>query len=255
MEKDRTQKQLISAYKHWKSVFNPEGLKPEDFSPPLLLNVTEEYCKARMKIIVYGKETAGWDWTSRLQECFPKYPNYWPFHDQSTFADFLNNDDAVEALCWGYREFAYAKHHPKSYNSPFWQAFRQIQSWPDTGVMYADLVRVDHNGKSVLTADRDACRAMVEQQGSLFLEELKVLAPDACIFFTGPDYDWILDGVFPELARSQINKVPQRQLARIEHNALPQRSYRTYHPNYLWQRRKRDFLDVIRDSMIGDDIG
>jgi hypothetical protein len=104
-ESHLTQKQLISAYNHWKSVFNSEDLQAGDFSPPLLLNATEQYCQARLKIIVYGQETAGWDWTSRLQGCFPKYPNNWPFHDLTTFADFLNNVDAVEGLCWGYREW------------------------------------------------------------------------------------------------------------------------------------------------------
>jgi hypothetical protein len=215
MDKGQVQKQLISAYQHWKSAFNSRGLTVEEFSPPLLLNVTEEYCKARIKIIVFGQQTAGWDWTNRLKESFPKYPTNWPFQNLSTFADFLNNDDAIEGLCWGYREFSCAKYQPKNYNSPFWQAFRQIESWRNAGVMYANLVRVDHNGKSIFTADKAGWHSMLKQQSTLLLDELKILAPDACIFLTGPDYDRVLTCAFPKLAWSQINTVPEQQLARL----------------------------------------
>ena len=124
MDKNQVQKQLVSAYRLWKAHFESNSIPVEDLSPPLLLNVTNDYCNAPVKIVVYGKETKGWGWSHRLQEEYPNYPNAWPFQDLHTFGDFLSNDDAIEGLIWGYEQFGFANSQPKNHRSPFWQAFR-----------------------------------------------------------------------------------------------------------------------------------
>jgi hypothetical protein len=143
MDRSAIQGRLIALYQNWKSGFEPNGLQAEDFSPPLLLNVTENYSDASTKVVIYGQQTMGWDWTHCLQKSFPKYPRNWPYKDVKTFADFLANDDAVEALICGYEQFAFAKYQPITHRSPFWRAFREIQTSLTEGILWSNLVRMD----------------------------------------------------------------------------------------------------------------
>jgi hypothetical protein len=245
---------LVSNYRRWKASFDAKGLPVEDFSPPLLLQPTDHYCAAPLKIVVYGQETAGWDWTRDLQRTFPAYPKNWPFHDLRTFQDFLKNDDAIEGLLWGYEQFAFAKHQPPlNYRSPFWRAFREIQGWQDAGVMWANLIRMDYKGASIFNADVKMQQAMLRQQNKVLQEELEVLRPNACIFLTGPNYDDALKAAFPQLEFKRVDDTPERELARLVHSDLPANSYRTYHPKYLSQGRRWGYLEVMRRLVIQRD--
>jgi hypothetical protein len=248
MDQTQIRNRLSSIYERWRGQFDAQGLPIDQFSPPLLLNPTKDYCGSALKIIVYGQETTGWDWTHRLQKEYPAYPQNWPFKDLQTFQDFLANDDAIEGLMWGYDQFAFAKHQPRNYRSPFWQAVREIQKWPNAGVMHANLVRADYDWGSVFHADSKTMAAFLRQQGALTRDELKVLGPDICIFLTGPDYDSILESAFPQLGRKQVGSAPDRELAQLVHADLPARSYRTYHPRALRTLGKWDYLELIRAS-------
>src|SRR5262249_50240126 len=146
-------------------------------------------CRASVRILVYGQETTGWDWTRDLQQQYPDYPQSWPFQDLRTLRDFLTNSDAIEGLCWGYEQFAFAKYQPQNYRSPFWRAFRSIQNWPDVAAMHANLARVDYKGGPVRYAERNAMEKILRQQERLILAEVGILSPGVCIFLTGPDYD------------------------------------------------------------------
>lgn len=259
MDKDQIQSRLIDLYRQWKADFNSEALDTKKFGPPLLLTVTEDYYRAATKVIVYGQETRGWDWRSTLQVCYPRYPNRYLYNDQVTLQDFLMNRDAIEALCWGYKEFEFSKYQEKNFNSPFWQAFRKIQKWwPNAGVLYSNLVHVDyacqnpkHDHRSFLCACEKSKTSFVEQQRSLLCGELKILQPDICIFLTGPKYDWILESTFPGISYQKISaNISERELAKTVHDDLPQHSYRTYHPGSLMRAKKQNYLNVIKSFAI-----
>jgi hypothetical protein len=244
MHKDQVQRKLESAYHRWKENFDAKDVTAEDFSPPLLLQVTDNYCRAPLRIVVYGKETKGWKWTHCLQEIYPEYPNNWPFQDLRTLADFLAHDDAIKGLIWGYEQFAFAQHQPTTRRSPFWRAFKQIQKLPDSGVLWSNLVRVDQRGDSISTSS-NAGQSILRQQRTLLYDELKALRPTACIFFTGPDYEEILKAAFPHVEFKQIDAKPERELARLAHDDLPINTYRTFHPQALQFQGKWDYLDSI----------
>jgi hypothetical protein len=253
MDKEQTQGQLLSVYDHWKSNFDSIGLVAEDFSPPLLLNVTNDYCAASTKIMVYGQETYGWIWDDKLTADYPHYPHNWTFSNQHSLKDFLESDDSVESLCWGYAAFSCAQYQPRNKNSPFWRAFREVQNGPDVGVMWSNISRVDYKGGSILSADESARNILESQQATLMLRELSVLKPDACIFFTGPDYDCILKNIFHGMKYVEFGSAPTRELGRVEHAALPRHSFRTYHPRYLNRSRKWHYLDAISRALANAD--
>jgi hypothetical protein len=236
MDRNQVQTALVSTYQRWKSGFDARGITVEHFSPPLLLNLTDDYCDAPIKIVFCGQETTGW---THL------YSNNWPFKDLLTFGDFLNNDDAIEGLVQAYEQFAFAKYQPKIFRSPFWQAFREIQKWPNAGLMWTNIIRVDYHGGSILTADSTVQEAILQQQYQVLRDELTLLMPSVCIFVTGPDYDPVLRAAFPTLEFKEIDLAPKRELARLVHSDLPARSYRTYHPKPLSMHRKWGYLEVI----------
>jgi hypothetical protein len=166
--------------------------------------------------------------------------------------DFLDNWDAVEALCWGYREFEFSYKNRKNYGAPFWRAFREVQSWPNTGLIWNNLSRCDYQGGSVLDAPEMLRTRLSECQRELVTRELAILEPHVCLFVTGPDYDKFLSEVFPGCTLNEaVSNIPGRQLARIKHSLLPVNSFRTYHPQYLSRGRRWYFLAQIRELIHG----
>src|SRR6185312_13451499 len=95
-------------YTGWKGTLRFSTEEGSNLSPPLLLNVTADYCQAERRVLFFGQETYGWDWDSNLQKNYPLYPNPWPFCDIRNCSDFLAYPESVKALCRGYKEFKFS---------------------------------------------------------------------------------------------------------------------------------------------------
>lgn len=247
MNGEEMQEQLQAIYVDWKRSLRLGDDVAGQLSPPLLLSVPPAYINAERRILVFGQETNGWEWTGNLRDRYSMYQVDYPYRDVRTLQDFLDNDDSVEALCWGYREFDFARNQPVTRRSPFWQAFREIQGWRGAGLIWNNLSRCDYYGGPVVTAPADLQTRLSECQRELVAKELAILQPHLCLFVTGPNYDNFLSEVFPKCELTQlVEGVPIRQLARINHLYLPENSFRTYHPRYLSQSGRWDFLARIR---------
>jgi hypothetical protein len=247
MNRALIQQQLASAYSEWKQGLDLNDLPLERMSPPILLQVTDRYCDADIRIIVFGQETHGWTWDRNLTNDYPLYPQNWDYPNQINLRDFLSQETSIEALCWEYEQFAFAKHQPVSWRSPFWQAFRAIESWDNAGVMWSNVFRVDYEGGSILNANEAHRKSLLEQQADVLRREIEILKPHACIFLTGPHYDSILEYIFPEIQHEVVAPVGDAwQLAKLMHPSLPKQAYRTYHPAYLRRSTKWGYLDYVR---------
>lgn len=237
------QKELEELYQSWKNSTSFGNIK--GFGPPLLLNVTDEYFSAVNRILIYGQETFGWRWSPDELHRYEYPESAWEFSDQNTFADFLKADDSVGALVHGYKLFAFSQHQPTNWRSPFWTAFRQVQSVADSGVMWSNLVRADYECGSVRWAPEEQRDSFLKTQAALIQQEIRILSPAACIFFTGPACDCILETVFSDIKFHETHSEPVRRLAKLVHPVLPQKSYRTYHPGYLRRSRQWRFVEEL----------
>lgn len=183
MNLEEIQQQLQVSYADWKQSLHLENVVAAHLSPPLLLWVPAAYAKARLRILVFGQETYGWDWTRDLRARYPNYQVNYPYENVCTMRDFLANNDSVEALCWGYREFDFANNQPVTWRSPFWQAFREVQGWPGAGLIWNNLSRCDYQGGSVLEAPGDLQTRLAKCQRELVARELTILQPHVSLFF------------------------------------------------------------------------
>ena len=257
MDYEQVQKSLLHSYVEWKAglQFSPE--EAASLSPPLLLSVTEDYCKAEKRIIVFGQETYGWGWNETLQKKYPDYPENWSFSAIENMADFLNDRNGVEHLCWGYKAFEFSRYQKGNRNSPFWRAFREVQHWPGAGVMWSNLSRCDYtrpegtNGNSIFQAPEDLREKLAIDQKDLLLRELEILKPHTCVFFTGPYYDSLLTASLPNCTFSSCSPQIARRLAQLSDASLPPASFRTYHPNYLSREKagKWEFIESIKSKV------
>ena len=259
MDQIKAQNALQILYKNWKNSLRLSEQELCNLGAPLFLNITKKYAKSAKRVLVLGQETAGWEWTRNLRVNHPRYPLDYPYQDILSMGDLVDNHDAVEALLWGYREFAFAKYQPEVYNSPFWQAFRKIQDWPDVGVMWGNLVRADYSppeentyGYSINNASEQTRKVLIDQQMHLLTFEIAILEPQVCVFFTGPDYDSIISSTFSGCEFLPCDGVPTRELARLAHKSLPVTSFRTFHPKYLRLSRKWSYIENIQAMAYAD---
>jgi hypothetical protein len=247
MNADELQRQLQTAYADWKANLHFEHREAADLSAPLLLSVSASYADAKRRILFVGQETLDWNWTHELRARYPRYETDYPYTDIRTMNDFIIQDDAIDALCWGYREFDFSSKQSGNYNSPFWQAFREIQAWPSAGVIWNNISRCAFEGGSILHASKQLQNQLFESQSKLVATEIDILRPQVCLFFTGPLYDDLLREVFPGCEYVPVKEYPVKQLARLVHPSLPEASFRTYHPRHLRQAGPWGFISQLQE--------
>jgi hypothetical protein len=93
---------------------------------------------------------------------------------------------------------------------------------------------------------------MLAERFNVVPGEIRLTAPDAVIFFTGPWYEKRLELTFVGAQMHEVSGLPTNLLARLVHPDLPWHSYRTYHPNYLRRSRQWDLLTVITNLVLSD---
>jgi hypothetical protein len=252
MDRVKIQTKLNTAYDTWKAELTARQANFAGFGPPLLLSVTEEYCQAETRIIVFGQETNGWEWDKNLRRDCPNYPLDWEFPALNSLNDFLSTPEGVEGLCWGYHEFAFAQRQPKTRRNLIWQAFREIQGLSGAGVMWNNLAKSEFfdpaisDKRSTLNAEKTKQAELYVSQRELFHNELAILDPHICLFLSGPNYDPVLEASFPGIKIKNCSDLPVREFAKLDHPALPKASFRTYHPIHLNRANKWGYIEQLK---------
>jgi hypothetical protein len=184
---------------------------------PLLLNVPQEYDRAKRRLLVVGQQTYGWD-------------------------GYGDDTDGVAWLMEGYAHFALGRSYKLT---PFWQAARELYALlnpdgPPFGFLWSNLVKVDQEGDRPVEHVEEAICEL-----GLLSAELEIVRPEAVVFFTGHSYDPRLCSTFPALRFVQLGEF----LVRLEHPALPFHTYRTPHPKWLRLKKHWDALERMALEM------
>jgi hypothetical protein len=178
---------------------------------PFLIGHLAPYCSEPVKLMVVGQQTAGWGCSVDVEE------------QMAVHANFKN----------GQRTPPDEPYYP---NSPFQFVTGELEAalhCDRYSCAYANINRFDVDcdkptgPNELIIADLDF----------LLAEEISILNPEVCVFFTGPNFDARIRSLFDGVSYSAIGDWKLRQLCRLEHPRLPRNTFRTYHPNSMrWQR-------------------
>lgn len=244
---------LRSLYVNFRTDLIKNNVLFPDASAPYFLNPTADYANADFRVLFCGQEPQGWSWSQENCKDVPAY-GAWPYSDICSYDDFLNYSDSIDALMEGYKRFDNAIHQPKNRNSPFNRAFRRVKNTCGSGIMVSNACRLayqNNSGTSYLKAPEILRKKFDPYQSKLFIDELKILRPDAIMFFTSSAYDDQLWFGIPELVLSPLKEGEnQDHIGMFTSPYLPCPIYRTYHPAYLQRSGKLEWIDYICDLVM-----
>lgn len=207
-----------------------EGLSKRDrLSMPLFIDPHERYFQAATKLMIVGQEANRW-----VEE----------LPDGDT-------EKAVRRILSAYVSFDLGRTYRRS---PFWQASWRLAQLvnPDEPdpfcFVWSNLVKTDRikgqnrKGENIGTRPFQPDEEWISQF-SLLQEEVRILKPDAIVFFVGPYYCDRLIKSYSGISFKPLTA--GNPLQQVSHDALPARSFLTYHPNYLWRSKRRFVIDAI----------
>jgi hypothetical protein len=216
--------------RYWKDLV-PYLKENPDLSRPLLMDFPDKYKEQKIKLLVCGQQTNGWE---NIE---------------------LSSDTAVihELMCRyknGFRMGLLNRSDGKPYRSPFWNFVRKLECKLDIEkgeILWTNLNKVDQK-------DKRPSLEIEEQIRRLFLvvpEEIKLAKPDIIIFLTGHQQKRCFDDQIIEINRNisfnQIdNDYDKNIFAKLEHNDLPtENCFRIDHPGHLVFRGSRIYNDIL----------
>lgn len=187
-------------------------------SHPLLLRIPASYWSQPRRLMIVGQQTYGWD-------------------DKAAHG--------IDDLLALYERFQFGKHYRKT---PFWNVTTKAAARHGVdrlSLAWTNLFRCDEGGGR----PRGEVAKQLLCMCSIVRSEVHILKPNIVLFFTGPNYDRVLDYAFPDRELEVVPEFSVRQLARVVHPELPSMAYRTYHPQYLRRSRlEQRFLDFLGAS-------
>lgn len=180
---------------------------------PLLLNISN-YSSQKIKLMVVGQETFGWNKSLSIVE-------------QRTT----------------YQEFNFGSSY---YSSPFWNVIRKLErslNIEPYAISWSNLNRFDVDCGS---PDRTELAQDIASLDYLVKEEISILKPDACIFFTNHKYDKRLRDLYQDLVFDNVHRLPKKHFSKLNHPDLPKYTLRAPHPRTIrTQRWEDDFITVV----------
>ncbi|HCU0797068.1 hypothetical protein [Citrobacter braakii] len=180
---------------------------------PLLLNISN-YSSQKIKLMVVGQETFGWNKSLSIVE-------------QRTT----------------YQEFNFGSSY---YSSPFWNVIRKLErslNIEPYAISWSNLNRFDVDCGS---PDRTELAQDIASLDYLAKEEISILKPDVCIFFTNHKYDKRLRDLYQDLVFDNVHRLPKKHFSKLNHPDLPKYTLRAPHPRTIrTQRWEDDFITVV----------
>ena len=180
---------------------------------PLLLNISN-YSSQKLKLMVVGQETFGWNKSLSIIE-------------QRTT----------------YQEFNFGSSY---YSSPFWNVIRKVErslNIEQYAIAWSNLNRFDVDCGS---PDRTELAQDIASLDYLVKEEISILKPDVCIFFTNHKYDKRLRDLYQDLVFYNVHGLPKKHFSKLNHPELPKYTLRAPHPRTIRaQRWEDDFITAV----------
>lgn len=180
--------------------------KREDISGAFLMSPNKNYTRQPFPFLAIGQETNGWE----------------------KFSEIVTEEECKDMMS-AYEEFNVGE---KYYSSPFWNIIRKIETTLGNepySCTWTNISKYDQNHGSP-DAEHEELFSIVD---NLLIDELKIIKPKICIFFTGHNFDYRLKNIFNKIKFIEVDGFDINTLCLLKHPDLPILTYRTYHPKYL----------------------
>lgn len=211
---EKLQKLYQSNTSKFKRIF--EKFPNDDLAGPFLLSPNELFTKQKNRLLIIGQQTNGWTY-------------------------YL---DDIEKQMQTYENFNLGEQY---YSSPFWNVIRKIESAfgnEEYSCAWTNINKFDLDGNRPY-GDYEI---EISKLDSILVDEIDILNPDICIFFTGPSFDQRIKDIFKGVSFENVNNWDNRKLSQLKHEKLPILTFRTYHPKSLRMNQlENDFIEVIKN--------
>lgn len=208
--------ELFRLYQNSQPIFRDiVGAFPGDeLGGPFLMSPDQNYSVQKNPLLIIGQETNGWTY----------------------------HVDEIQKQMDTYEEFNVGQ----DFNSTtFWNVIRKVEHVLGNdphSCAWTNLSKFDlYGGKSYGKYEK-----AIAQLDKLIVDEVRILDPKVCLFFTGPDFDTRLKKALPGIKFEAVENWNAKQFCRLVHPQLPENSFRSYHPKSLRLRRlENDLLNYL----------
>jgi hypothetical protein len=195
--------QLLSLYESRHDDFKSVRVThpDEDMAGPFLMSPNDKYKNQQNRLLIVGQETFGW---------------------------YYHLDDLAKQMTV-YEDFNLGEEY---YSSPFWNVIRKIErilGKEPYSSAWTNISKYDHNEWRPIGEFANT----ISKLDDILIQEIKIIQPKICLFFTGPSFDNRLENIYEGLQFAQVDTFDLRTLAKLVHPELPALTFRSYHPNYL----------------------
>ena len=190
----------------------------DDLAGPFLMSPNEAYYRQKSKLFIIGQETNGWSY--HIDDFDKQMQNYEDFNVGSAY-----------------------------YASPFWNIIRKLESAIKAEPYSCAWTNIS---KFDLEASRPYGKYLdeISKLDIILKDEINLLKPDICHFFTGPAFDYRIELIFPGVVFENIEEWNPRQFCKLIHPDLPINSFRSYHPKSLRIRKLENrFINYFENSI------
>lgn len=208
--------ELFQLYQNTQPIFKDiVGTFPGDeLGGPFLMSPDQTYYNQKKPLLIVGQETNGW--TYHIDEIHKQMDTYEEFNVGQGFN-----------------------------STTFWNVTRKVENALGNephSCAWTNLSKFDlYGGKSYGKYEK-----VISKLDKLIVDEIKIVNPKVCLFFTGPDFDSRLKKIFEGVKFEAIENWNVKQFCRLIHPELPEYSFRSYHPKSLRLRRlENDLIEYL----------
>lgn len=219
--------------------YNKDVNDDEKIICPLMISELPEYKNAKIKAMIFGQEPNGWAD---------------PEDGLSFYEDSEKGIDSFLDLYTGYMKVF---HESKFRNyTPFNSEYVRIEeelaeiSGNQSGVLWNNLVKLTLKRKNTGRSFYNKLPA-IKAASKLIKSELEYFKPNIILFYSGPDYDFVLKDkeIFPTASFEKVEGFTERQFCKVNIEGVDM-ALRTYHPGYLsYLKRNSDFRTRVLNKI------
>ncbi len=193
-----------------------ETFPNEKLAGPFLMSPNEKYETQPKKLLIIGQQTNGWSYHA---------------------TDVKNQMGTYEKFNLGI----------EYYSTPFWNIVRKLENAigiEKHSCAWTNINKYDLNAKKPY----GKYEKEIKKLDSILFNEIAIIEPDICVFFTGPSFDKRIKSVFQDLVFEEIENWDKGQLVKLKHSALPELTFKTHHPKSLRIRQiENRFIEYMKN--------